>query len=351
MWNSVKILIPGIFLIFIASTIILLSDFKNRIDAEQKNTIPHIAILQYATSPIMDEGVDGALKAICDSGYTDGENIIIQRFNAENDMPTANSIARRILDGNFDMVMTFSTPCLQAMALVNKEAQLTHIFSTVTDPFGAGVGINREDPLDHPPYMAGIGTFQPVREVIRLAKEMYPDLNSLGVVWNPAEACSEACTRLARDECKKLGIKLHEAEAGNSKDVAQAAQALAQRGIQAFWVGGDNTVELAVGALVKVAEKERIPVFTNLPSDIDKGVFFGLGANYIEVGYTAGKLAVKIIEGYPPSKVSIENVVPQKLMLNMKCLENFRDPWKVTNKIKDQSDRYIDKKGKSISLK
>lgn len=343
MWYAIKKLSFGIFLIFIAAGILLFSDWNNRIRI--KTDLPYIAIVQFATSPLMAESVRGGLASFKKAGYHDGQTINIKYFNAENDIPTAGGIARAILDGGFDMVMTFSTPCLQAMASANKEGKIVHVFGAVTDPFGAGVGISRTDPFDHPAHLAGIGTFQPVEESIQLALKMYPDLKILGTVWNPAEACSEACIRMARASCAQLGIQLVEANVESSSAVMEATQSLIGRGAQAIWIGGDNTVLLAIASITKVAGQNGLPVFTNQPSDIGKGTLFGLGADYVEVGRLTGQLAVEILNGRSPADIPIENVVPQQLTLNLPVLKQLRNSWRIDHDLVEKAAVVIDEQG------
>ena len=64
--------------------------------------------------------------------------------------PTANAIAKQITDGTFDLVFTASTVCLQHLVNADTCWGAVHVFGLVTDPYGAGVGIKRDDPLDHP---------------------------------------------------------------------------------------------------------------------------------------------------------------------------------------------------------
>ena len=66
-------------------------------------------------------------------------------------------------------------------------------------------------------------------------------LKRVGVVWNPSEACSEACTLKARRKCAELGIDLLEATADAPTAVNEAAKSLISRQVQVIWIGGDNT--------------------------------------------------------------------------------------------------------------
>jgi len=285
----------GVTLIVGASAILLFSD--RRQGEPDKQALPRVALLKYASRPLLDELVGGMTTGLAERNYVGDETIQLKVFDAQNDMPTAAAMAAEVTGGAYDLVLTVSTPCLRAVARANQQRGVKHVFAGVTDPFGAGVGIDRNDPLDHPPHLAGVGTFQPVESLFRLLKtEICPGLRSVGVVWNPAEACSEACTVKARQICKQLGVERVEASIDKSSDVADAANALVGRGIEAIWLGGDNTVEMAIDGLVAAGIKGRIPVFANTPDLVKHGVLVGLGANYGEVGRLAGHMAAEVLD-------------------------------------------------------
>jgi len=329
----------GVALIAAAAGILLYSDRGQRV--HDRGDVPEIAILQFASRPLLDENVAGMIDGLAKAGFVDGKTITIRRFNAQNDMPTMNAIAREIADGKYKLIMTSSTPCLQAVANANKSGKSIHVFGAVTDPFGAGVGISREDPLDHPKHLVGIGTFQPVERTFELARKLFPGLKRVGVVWNPAEACSEACVLKARAKCKDLGIELLEATVDQSSGVLEAAESLVARGAQALWVGGDNTVELAIDSLVEAARGGKIPVFNNSPGIIDHGLLFGLGANYYDVGLLSGDLAAQILEGADPAKIPVENVVPERLAFNKQALSGLKDSWSIPPELLAKADVVI----------
>ena len=105
----------------------------------------------------------------------------------------------------------------------------------------------------------------------RLARKLFPGLQSVGVVWNPSEANSEITTMQAREICQELQINLREVNVDSSVAVAEAAAALTAQGVQAIWVGGDNTVALALDSVVAAARKARIPVFSVVPTEPNRG--------------------------------------------------------------------------------
>ncbi len=331
----------GLLLIGGTSAILLLSDVERRTtDSSQVK----VAILQYATSPLMDAGVKGMREALNDS-FSKPETLTLQIYNAYGDMPTANAIASEITSGQFDLILTSSTPAMQAVANANRLGKTTHVFGLVADPFGAGVGINRENPLDHPAHLVGIGSFIPVRPAFELAREMFPNLKTVGEVWNPAESNSEAFTREARRITADLGIELLEATVDNSAGVFEAASSLVSRGVEAIWMGGDNTVASAADSVLAAARAGHIPVFSILTGNAEKGALFESGADFYEIGRQTGELAARILEGADPATIPVVNSVPAQLVINRTALSGLRDPWRPTREALDRAHSVIDESG------
>ena len=333
----------GFLLIVVASSVLLFSDLGQRRGDGMR--IPRVAIFQCASVAVLDDGVQGIKEALARAGYGHGKNISLREFNAENDMPTANAIARQLTDGRFDLVFTVSTVCLQVVAHANKAGKAIHVFGLVTDPYGAGVGINRDDPLDHPPHLVGLGSFQPVAKSLRLAKTLFPGLTSIGVPWNAGEHSSEACVVKARETAPKLGIKLLEANVENSSGVFEASTSLVARGAEALWVGCDMTVNVALDSVLAAGKRGRVPVFTNQPPNAKRGALFDLGANYREVGRLTGAMGVKILQGTDPVKIPVTNVVPESLWVNTVALKGLKEPWQIPAAVLARAEVIVDKKG------
>jgi ABC-type uncharacterized transport system substrate-binding protein len=334
----------GISLIILASGILLFFDASHR--HSPKSKIPRIAVFQFASNQLLDDGVAGILDGLKERGYAEGGTIQIDRFNAQNDLPTANGISRQIVEGGYDLALTVSTPCLQSLAAVNRAGKVAHVFGLVTDPFAAGVGLNRERPAEHPRHLVGNGTFQPVRDALLDARRCYPALRRIGSVWNAGEASSEACMRVARATCKELGIELMEVQVENSTAVGEAASSLVARGAEAIFVGGDNTVEVSIQSVVKAGNQGRIPVIACAPGDVKVGVLLGLGADYREVGRVEGRLAAEILSGHDPASIPIGTVMPEKLGLNLSVLPSLAAKWQIPTDLQESAAIIVDANGK-----
>ena len=135
MWLTFKRLALGISLIVLTSGVLLLSDLGQ---TPARRSIARIAILQHVSSPVLDDGITGMIQGLAEHGFTKGTTAVIDRYNAEADMAVGNAIARQIVSGDYDLVMTSSTPSMQAVANANRDGQVLHVFGVVADPFSAG---------------------------------------------------------------------------------------------------------------------------------------------------------------------------------------------------------------------
>jgi putative tryptophan/tyrosine transport system substrate-binding protein len=343
--NLVRQFGPGVTLIAAAAAVLLFSDPRWRRERRAADAPKKVALVNYVSVPVLEDGEAGVIAGLKEAGFIDGKNIELRRYNAEGDRSTAIMIAKEVVGGDFDLVLTLSTPVLQAVANANLDTQRFHVFTLSTDPWGAGVGISAENHADHPAYMTGQGTVQPVEGLFHLAREANPHLTKVGVVWNPAESNSEASTKLAREVCKKMHIELLESTIDSSSGVLDAAKALIARDVQAFWAGGDATVAPAIDALIGAARDAGIPVFTNMPSNVKQGALLALGADYFEVGHSGGLLAARVLNGTDPATIPVDNYVPEVLALNLVALPKFQAKWKFRDDWPKRANLIVDAQG------
>jgi ABC-type uncharacterized transport system substrate-binding protein len=345
---ALKRLSLAIVLIALASAALLVSDRDHRRRSAPARRVPRLAIVQHASTPVLDEGVAGMLEGLAELGYRNGDTVAITTYNAHGDLATGTAIARQVTSGDFDMVLTSSTPSMQAVANQNRAGKTMHVFGLVADPFGAGIGLDRAAPLRHPRHLIGLGSFLPVADAFQIARRALPSLKTVGVAWNPAESNSEAFTREARAVCKKMGITLLEANVESSSGVVEAIHSLGARGAQALWVGGDNTMMAALGSAIAAARAERIPVFTLTPGDPERGTAFDVGLDFRAIGRMTGVLAGRVLGGLDPAAVPIRDVVdelPRRVVINQRALQGLRESWRVPDDVAASATVLVDAKG------
>ena len=337
----------GVALIIAASAVLLVADLDRRAGRDE-SAVHRVAILQHVSSTLLDDGVRGMIDALAERGYRHGDRIEIQRFNAHGDMATGIAIARQVTNGDYDLILTASTPSMQAVANNNRDGRTRHVFGIVADPFSAGIGLNADDPTDHPDHLTGLGTFMPVEESFELALQMLPGLERIGIAWNPAESNSEAFTLAARKACAALGLTLIEANVDGSSGVTEAVNSLLARNAQLLWVGGDNAMMAAIDSAVATARRGGIPVITITPGDPERGSLVDIGLDFYAEGRMAGVVAADVLDGANPDGIPIaygDDDAPRLLVANVRALDGLREPWRIPDAILRRATTVVDATG------
>jgi putative ABC transport system substrate-binding protein len=332
-----------------ASTLLLLTD-----RAGSSRKLPAVAVLQQVSTNVLDDAVQGMIDGLAEVGYVDGTTMTLRRYNAEGDLAQANAIAREIVGGPFDLVLTSSTPSLQAVATANARgrpegSRLSHVFAAVADPYSAGVGLDRNDPAMHPPHLVGYGSLSPVDASFRLMQTIGPHVRRVGVAHNPAEANSRRFMELARATCGARNLELLEAAVENSSGVVEAVQSTIARGAEVIFVPGDTTVISVIDSIVAVAAKAGLPVFSLTPGDPARGTLFDVGYDFHEVGLLAGRIAGEILGGTDPASIPIgetSTAIPPRLTINLEAPGYDRTVWRIPETILLQAKVVIGSEGR-----
>ncbi len=348
MMVTIRRLALGLFLIASASALLLFSDLGSRVNARQgppadAQPTKRVAVLQHASQAVLDESREGLFAGLAERGWLEGKNLTVRRFNAEGDMTVAQAIGREMANAGNDLLLTISTPSLQAVANANRSTRTPHVFGIVTNPVAAGVGIS--SPTEHPAWLTGHGTMQPVQQAFETALAINPDLKTVGVVYNAGEANAVAQIALARQVCADLGLTLTESTVDSSAGVGEAAAALVSRGLDALWLCGDVTVITAVDSVIAAAKRGNVPVFSVIPPNVKRGALFDLGADYHEVGRLTGLLAGDVLNGRDPATVPVENVMPEMLAVNLQTAAQLGDKWKIPDSLRAKARLVIDEEG------
>ncbi len=347
--SAVRRWLPLVLVLGGASALLLLTD-----RAGSQRSMPAVAVLQQVSTPVLDDAVAGMIDGLAEKGFVDGTTVTIRRYNAEGDLAQANAIAREIVGGGFDMALTSSTPSLQALATANERGRtegnrLAHVFAAVADPFSAGVGLDRRDPLVHPRHLVGYGSLSPVDATFRLLQAIAPQVRRVGVAHNPAESNSRRFMELARATCASRHLELLEAAVENSSGVVEAVQATIGRGAEVIFVPGDTTVVSVVDSVVATAAKAGLPVFSVTPGAPDRGTLFDIGYDFHEVGLLAGRVAGDILAGTDPATIPIgetSKAIPPRLTVNLEAPGYDRALWRVPEAILRQAKVVIDGRGR-----
>lgn len=284
-------------------------------DASQEK-VYKVGLLQLVEHPSLDYVRTGMLEAIKDNGFIDGKNIIIDYQNAQNDQSTMDTIAKKFVADNVDLIITITTPATIVAAA--NTTSIPIVFGAVTDPVAARVVESLEKPNTN---VTGVSDLNPFDAQFEMMQKVVPHAKKIGIVYNTSEVNSQVQVEKAQEYAAKLGYEIITAPVTNSSEVLQAAQTLAGKKIDAFYVITDNTVATSINSLSQVAIDNKIPTIVAEDSQVEGGCLISIGIDYVIHGYQAGEMAVRVLRGENPAEIPVEFQKDLKVVINRSTQE------------------------------
>lgn len=276
-----------------------------------------VAVSQIVEHPALDATRNGLLDGLKEKGFVEGENLEFSYQTAQGNPAIAVQIARQYVGENPDVLVGIATPSAQALAAATKSIPV--VFTAVTDPVGAKLVKDMASPEGN---VTGLSDLSPVAQHVALAKELLPNIKSIGVVYNPGEANAVTLVELLREAAEKEGIKVVEGTALKSADVQSAAQVVASQS-DAIYAPTDNTVASAIDGLVGAANQAKTPVIGGSTSYIPNGAVVALGFDYYQVGVQTADYVAALLNGTSPKDLPAKVAVGSDIAVNLKAAEKL----------------------------
>lgn len=271
-----------------------------------------VAITAIVEHPSLDAVRKGAIEALAQEGYKEGQNLTVNFQSAQGNMGTAGQIAKQFAADNPDAIIAIATP--SAQAVVSATTTVPVVFSAVTEPVEAklvskldGSGTN----------VTGASDVLPLEPQVVLIKELLPNVKNIGFVYSPGEVNSTVTLKNLKAVAQAQGVTIVEAPAQKSSDIAMAAQSLVGK-VDMIYTSTDNNVVNAYEALAKVAKEGKIPLVSSDPGVIERGASVVLGVNYHQLGIETGKITARIFKGEKAGDIPVYRASELDLFVNKK---------------------------------
>ncbi|MDD2811372.1 ABC transporter substrate-binding protein [Rhodoferax sp.] len=283
----------------------------------QSQKVFRIGVTKIVSHAALDADEKGFEAGLASSGFKEGVNVTYVRRNAMGDMAKADAIAREFVASQVDLIHAIATPTAQAV--MRTDTRVPVVFSSVTDPVGAGIVPKTSAPGQKTgTHVTGLSDLWPVRLQFETYARAAPQAKTWGTIYNPKEANSVSHILVMREAAKKLGLTLVEATVSSSAEVGQAAASLAGK-VQAITITSDNTTVANLEAIARVCDQHKIALFAGDIDSVVRGAVMAYGLDYFLVGYAAGKKAALVLKGIKPGDVPWGPVEKFSLVINTRA--------------------------------
>lgn len=274
-----------------------------------------IGIVQLVEHVALDAATEGFKQAIIDELGEDAVKFDVQ--NGQGDPTTCSTIANQFVSNNVDLIMANATPALQSASAATGDIP---ILGTSVTEYGVALNLNDFNGTVGG-NISGTSDLAPLDKQAEMITEWCPDAKEVGLLYCSKEANSKYQVDVVKAELEKKGITATLYPFTDSNDLAQICTTAADKS-DVIYVPTDNTVAENTGIIDNICEPKKIPVIAG-----EEGICSGCGIatlsiSYYDLGYTTGKMAVKILrDGADISKMPIEYAEKQTPKYNKQNCE------------------------------
>jgi len=270
-----------------------------------------IGLAYFAPEPSWEICVKGLFDGLRKLGLEEGKNLEVRRTHAQAEIPNIPAMLQNFDGSDVDLIVAMTTPVISGAGSLVKRKPV--VLTYCSDPVAAGAGQSFTNHLSH---MTGIGTFPPVQEMVDLIRGTMSGIKTVGTIYNASEANSRKVVEVARGLSPKPASSWKRPPSPVRAMSCRPRKLWSARGVQAFYIQGDNTVAQAFDVVVKAANDARLPLFNDDPDFAARGAVACVGVGYYESGLAAARPTVRVLLGESPAGIPIENVSRKRLLLN-----------------------------------
>jgi ABC-type uncharacterized transport system substrate-binding protein len=260
-----------------------------------------IALIR-AADWIGSEWSEDALKVGLDEeGMEAGKDYVFKASSAQGDLATLPNLVDAALDQKVKVIVTLQDATLQVAVKRVKDTPI--VFHILSDPFAAGAGTSDSVHLPNVTgvYSPGFGDPEQERR-IALIKRIVPKAKRVGVLFSPGEQLSVDLKDRLTAAAKKAKLEVAAVPVNTPSDAAEATNLLVGKKVDAIEIYG-NASHGGFESIIKIANEQKIPVFSPSPFEIMKGATAALYPDFQEGGAVAGKMIARILKGESPAKI------------------------------------------------
>ena len=269
-------------------------------------------LVQFNNVLDVEEAEEGVLAGLREAGLVEGRDYVTTIRNAQGDMATVSSLIDAALVERTDLLITFSTPTLQAALARARNVPI--VFNYLASPIAAGAGTSD---TDHLPNVTGVYMAAAFKEMLTLIRAILPAARTLGTLYVPAEVNTVFYKDRLLEETAKAGFELITVAANTSSDVGDAALALVSRRPDAICQVPGNLTASAFPSIAQAAGRARLPVFAFQSSQVRTGASLVVGRDYPDSGRQAAALAARIMRGERPASLPFQPVTRTRMIVNL----------------------------------
>ena len=288
-------------------------------DAQAPSRVFRIGILTSAWVPWHNQ-TRGFRDGLIELGYVDGQNVLFEVLAGQGDSARLPGLADDLLRRRPDLLYCVATPDARACQKATQTVPI--VFTQTGDPVNLGLVQRLARPGGN---ITGIGSLRGelTAKRLELFKELVPSLRRVLVTYDPREDEESEAVTLAKEVAAPLGLTVLERPITTPQELEAGLENLTGGGRDGILVVQANPNLNIPGRSLEVATSYKIPTMYTSAFWAEHGALASYGANEIQQGRQAARLAHKILMGTPPGEIPVELPTDIEFVINLKTAERI----------------------------
>ena len=279
----------------------------------QQSVMPTIGFLDNAA--ILPQFTAGFNQGLKETGYIEGQNVVIERRSAEGQYDRLPALAADLVRRQVAVIV--STALAAALAAKAATTTIPIVFTTATDPVKDGLVASLSRPGGN---LTGVSllTGELVQKRLELLRDVLPDATVIAVLVNPNNPNAEQNLRLAQEAARVIGRQISIVKAGAVSEFDTAFATIVQQRVGALVIAGDPFFNSQIEELGALTLRHSVPAIYQQREFAAAGGLLSYGINLSDAYRLAGIYAGQILKGNKPADLPVQQPAKFELFINLK---------------------------------
>jgi putative ABC transport system substrate-binding protein len=280
----------------------------------QQPSMPVIGFLRSTSRASSAHLVTAFLRGLKQTGYTEGQNVMIEYRWADNQPDRLPALAGDLVRRQVAVIVANST---SAFAVKAATTTIPMVILTGADPVKGGLVTNLNRPGGN---ITGVVFFSDElgTKRLELLRQLVPKATTIGVLVNPNHPGTEDERRNVLAAARAIGQQLIVLDVSNERDIETAFATLVQRGAGALLVGSGAFLFSNRDRLVALAGRHALPTSFAQRESVTAGGLMSYGTSITDAYRQAGIYAGRILKGEKPADLPVMRSTKFEFVINLK---------------------------------
>lgn len=255
------------------------------------------------------------LRGLCELGYVEGQNIIIEWRCAEGQDEQAHQFARELVQLGVDIIVSANR--VGSVAAKAATTTIPIIFVTGGDPVPELVP-SLARPGGNVTGITNLPGWDFFAKHLELLIEATPGITRVALLLRAGGPFHAEMITPVERAARAVGVSLHPVEVAVPEGFEAAFAAMTRQGIGGILVSFDAQLSTHRAQIAELAAKRQLPAIADWREFAEQGGLMSYGPSYPDLFRRAATYVDKILKGAKPGDLPVEQPAKFTLIINLK---------------------------------